>query len=31
MDACFVDDEQVEAQGDAYYGGWITSDVTLER
>lgn len=27
MDACFVDDEQVEAQEGDFYGGWITSDV----
>lgn len=27
MDACFVDDEQVEAQPGRFYGGWITSDV----
>ena len=27
MDACFVDDERVEAQPGDFYGGWITSDV----
>jgi uncharacterized protein (DUF427 family) len=27
MDACFVDDELVEAQDGDFYGGWITSDV----
>jgi uncharacterized protein (DUF427 family) len=27
MDACYVDDEQVEAQPGDFYGGWITSDV----
>jgi uncharacterized protein (DUF427 family) len=25
MDACFVDDERVEAQPGDFYGGWITS------
>ncbi len=29
MDACYVDDEQVTAQQDAYYGGWITSEIEL--
>ena len=27
MDACYVDDELVEPQPGAFYGGWITSDV----
>ena len=27
MDACYVDDEQVEPQAGSFYGGWITSDV----
>jgi uncharacterized protein (DUF427 family) len=27
MDACFVGDEQVQAQAGSYYGGWITSDI----
>lgn len=27
MDACFVDDERVDAQPGDFYGGWITSDV----
>lgn len=27
MDACFVDDERVEAQSGDFYGGWITSDI----
>ncbi len=27
MDACFVDDEQVEPQPGRFYGGWITADV----
>ncbi len=27
MDACFVDDERVEAQAGDFYGGWITADV----
>jgi len=27
MDACFVDDEQIEPQPGGFYGGWITSDV----
>ena len=27
VDACFVDDERVEAQEGDFYGGWITSDV----
>ena len=28
MDACWVDDERVEAQPGGFYGGWITSDVS---
>ncbi|MEM8781595.1 MAG: DUF427 domain-containing protein [Planctomycetota bacterium] len=27
LDACFVDDECVEAQPGDFYGGWITSDL----
>ncbi len=27
MDACFVDDEQVQAQEVDFYGGWITQDI----
>jgi len=27
VDACYVDDELVEAQAGGFYGGWITSDV----
>ncbi|NJM07025.1 DUF427 domain-containing protein [Candidatus Gracilibacteria bacterium] len=27
MDACFVDDEQVQPQPGDFYGGWITSDI----
>ncbi|NJL95057.1 MAG: DUF427 domain-containing protein [Anaerolineae bacterium] len=27
MDACYVDDEQVQAQAGDFYGGWITSQV----
>ncbi len=27
MDACYVDDEQVQAQSGDFYGGWITSDI----
>jgi uncharacterized protein (DUF427 family) len=29
MEACYVDDEQVAAQADSYYGGWITSEIEL--
>ncbi len=28
MEACFVDDEQVQAQAGDFYGGWITGDIT---
>lgn len=28
MDACFLDDERVDAQPGDFYGGWITSDIT---
>ena len=28
VDACFVDDERVEAQEGDLYGGWITSEIT---
>lgn len=27
MDACFVDDEQVQPQEGDFYGGWITADI----
>lgn len=27
MDACYLDDEQVQAQTGDFYGGWITSDI----
>lgn len=27
MSACFIDDEQVQAQGGDFYGGWITSKI----
>lgn len=27
VDACFVDDEQVQANAGSFYGGWITSKV----
>jgi uncharacterized protein (DUF427 family) len=27
VDACFVDDEQVQPQPGDFYGGWITSDI----
>jgi uncharacterized protein (DUF427 family) len=27
VDACFVDDEQVQAQAGDFYGGWITDSV----
>ena len=27
VDACFIDDEPVEADEGAFYGGWITSRV----
>ena len=27
MDACFVDDERVQAQHGGFYGGWITSGI----
>jgi uncharacterized protein (DUF427 family) len=27
VDACFVDDEQVEPQPGDFYGGWITSEI----
>ena len=27
MDACFVGDEQVQAQEGGFYGGWITSNI----
>jgi uncharacterized protein (DUF427 family) len=28
MDACYVDKEQVTAQGGDFYGGWITPDIS---
>lgn len=27
MDACFVGEEQVQAQASGFYGGWITSNI----
>ncbi|MEM6530497.1 MAG: DUF427 domain-containing protein [Chloroflexota bacterium] len=27
MEACYVDDEKVQAQEGDFYGGWITSDI----
>jgi uncharacterized protein (DUF427 family) len=27
MEACYVGDERVEAQGGGFYGGWITSNI----
>jgi len=27
MDACYVDEEQVESQEGDFYGGWITKDI----
>lgn len=27
VDACLVDDEQVDAQQSSFYGGWITADI----
>jgi uncharacterized protein (DUF427 family) len=27
MEACYVDDEQVQAQAGDFYGGWITSEI----
>lgn len=27
MEACYVDDERVQAQEGDFYGGWITSDI----
>jgi uncharacterized protein (DUF427 family) len=27
MDACYVDDERVQAQRGGFYGGWITSQI----
>ncbi len=27
MDACFLDDERVQAQPGDFYGGWITGDI----
>jgi uncharacterized protein (DUF427 family) len=28
MEACFVDDERIQAQSGDFYGGWVTADVT---
>ncbi len=28
VDACLVDEETAAAEGDDYYGGWITSEIT---
>jgi len=27
MDACWLDDERVQAQDGDFYGGWITADL----
>ncbi len=27
VDACYVDDEQVQAQSGDFYGGWVTSNI----
>jgi len=27
VDACFVDDERVQAQPSEFYGGWVTSEI----
>lgn len=27
MDACYLDEEQVQAQAGDFYGGWITNDI----
>jgi hypothetical protein len=27
VDACYVDDELVQAQAGDFYGGWITSEI----
>lgn len=27
MDACYVDEEQVQPQAGDFYGGWVTSDI----
>ena len=27
VDACYVDDEQVQANDGSFYGGWITSKI----
>jgi uncharacterized protein (DUF427 family) len=29
VDACYLDDERVEAQPSDFYGGWITRDIRL--
>lgn len=29
VDACWLDDERVEAEPSKYYGGWITADIEL--
>lgn len=31
VDGCLVDEEKVIAEAGEFYGGWITSDVTLDR
>ena len=31
VEACLVDEEKVIAEAGDFYGGWITSDVSLER
>ena len=30
-DTCFIDDEQITAEGGPFYGGWLSSDVTMAR
>lgn len=28
VDACYLDDEQVDPQAGGFYGGWVTSDIS---
>jgi uncharacterized protein (DUF427 family) len=28
MEACYLDDERVQAQAGDFYGGWVTADIT---
>ena len=28
LEACYVDDQKVDAQAGSFYGGWITADIT---